>query len=276
MGFGIFLVHKVHVVRTYQLDIVFFGIFNQFFIHHLLHGIHLMIGTCHRRLVTLQFQVVVISEKILVPADGLFCLFKLSGRDTSGHFPSQTSRTYNQSFVILLQFRTVCTRTHVESLGPRLRHQFNQVMITLQILGQHHQVIPALVRLTFLILQTATGYIHFTTENWFEQLLFRSLQLFLASCNLRFGVFRLFLTTFQSGNFLLQILNLPIRTPVLLVDIVEELLDAEHISVVGHCDSSHAVGHSFVYQPGNRSLSVKNRILRMNVQMNKILHEYQC
>ena len=148
-------------------------------------------------------------------------------------------------------------------------------MITLQILGQHHQVIPALVRLTFLIFQTAASYIHFTTENRLEQLLFRSLQLFLASCNLSFGVFRLFLTTFEGGNSLLQILNLPIRTPVLL-DIVEELLDTEHISVVGHCDSSHAVGHGLVYQPGNRSLSVKNRILRMNVQMNKILHEYQC
>ena len=149
-------------------------------------------------------------------------------------------------------------------------------MIAFQILSQHHQVIPALVRLTFLILQTAAGYIHFTTENWFEQLLFRSLQLFLASCNLRFGVFRLFLTALEGGNFLLQILNFPIRAPVLLVDIVEELLDTEHISMVGHCDSSHAVGHGFVYQPGNRSLSVKNRILRMNVQMNKILHEYQC
>ena len=149
-------------------------------------------------------------------------------------------------------------------------------MITLQILGQHHQVIPALVRLTFLILQTAAGYIHFTTENRLEQFLFRSLQLFLASSNLRFGAFRLFLTTFEGGNFLLQILNLPIRTPVLLVDIVEELLDSEHVSVVGHCDSPHTVGHGLVYQPGNGSLSIKNRILRMNVQMNKILHEYQC
>ena len=80
------------------------------------------------------------------------------------------------------------------------------------------------------------------------------------------------LAALQGSNALLQVLDFSVRPPVLLVDIVEELLDAEHVAMIGHRNTPHAVGHRLVYQPGNGSLSVQYGILGMDVQVNKILH----
>ena len=47
----------------------------------------------------------------------------------------------------------------------------------------------------------------------------------------------------------------------------------EHITVVGQCQTFHSVAYSLIDQCRNRSLTVKNRILGVNVQMNKGLHK---
>ena len=53
----------------------------------------------------------------------------------------------------------------------------------------------------------------------------------------------------------------------------EKLFYPEHITVVGQCQTFHSVAYSLIDQCRNRSLTVKNRILGVNVQMNKGLHK---
>jgi hypothetical protein len=46
--------------------------------------------------------------------------------------------------------------------------------------------------------------------------------------------------------------------------------------VVGDGYATHTVGNGFVNQTGNARLTVKERVLRMDVKMNKILHNLFC
>ena len=151
MSLRIFFVHKMHVIGTNQLDIILLGQFYDFRIRYLLQIVCLMIGTSYRSFMSLQFQIEIASKQILVPLNSFFCFFYLSLKNFSRHFPCKTGRTNNQSLVIFFQFHTVSTRTHVKAFRPSLGHQFNQVVIALLIFSQHHQVITALVRLSFLI-----------------------------------------------------------------------------------------------------------------------------
>ena len=152
MRLGIVLVHKMHIIGTYQLDAEFLGILYQLGVHLLLHPVGVMVGAGHRGLMPLQLQIEVVSEELPVPPDGLLGLFQLSGRDAAGNLPTQTGRTHNQPLVVFLQFHAVGPRTHVEAFRPCLRHQLDQVVIPLLVLGQHHQVITALVGFPFLII----------------------------------------------------------------------------------------------------------------------------
>ncbi len=49
------------------------------------------------------------------------------------------------------------------------------------------------------------------------------------------------------------------------VDVVEEFFYAEHVAMVGNGKSRHAVGYGFVYQRGDRSLTVKHGKLGVDV-----------
>ena len=263
MCFGIFFIYKMHVVGTDKLDIILLRQLYDFFIGYLLHAIRLVIGSRHCRFMTLKLQIEVASENSLVPLDGFFRLLQLSLNNLSGDFTRNTRRTDYQPFVIFFQFYPVGTRTHIVSLCPSLGHQLYQIVISFFILCQHHQVITALVRLTVTIEHPSTGHIHFTTEDRLEQLLLGSLQLLLASFQFSHRVFAFHLPLFQSGDFLLQVLYLAIGLAVLLIDIVEKFLNAEHVAMIGHGDSLHTVGHRLIHQTGDRSLSVENRILSM-------------
>ena len=57
-----------------------------------------------------------------------------------------------------------------------------------------------------------------------------------------------------------------------LPTVVEELLYAEHVAVVGHGHAPHAVGNGLVYQFLDTCLSVKNAVISMYVKMDEILH----
>ena len=61
------------------------------------------------------------------------------------------------------------------------------------------------------------------------------------------------------------LLGLENRIVYTLVDVVEELLDAEHVAMVGDGHASHTVGYGFVYQTGNACLPVKDRIVGVDV-----------
>ena len=58
--------------------------------------------------------------------------------------------------------------------------------------------------------------------------------------------------------------------------IVEELLDAHHVAMIGDSHTAHAIADSFVDEFGHRGLSVENGVLGVNVQMYEVLHFLQC
>ena len=74
------------------------------------------------------------------------------------------------------------------------------------------------------------------------------------------------------GKLLLQLGDFIPRLAVLLVHIIEKLLDAEHVAVVGHGDGVHPVGQAFVHHTRDGGHSVLNGILRMDVKMSELCH----
>ena len=138
-------------------------------------------------------------------------------------------------------------------------------MITFLILGKYNQVITALVRLPFFQVHRTAGDVHLTTDNRFKELVLRLHDLRLAGSYLRLLILTLHCAGFNPCNPLLQILDFPFRTAILLIDIVRKFLDAEHISMIGHGNTLHPIFHGFIYQTGDTCLTIQKRILRMNV-----------
>ena len=81
-----------------------------------------------------------------------------SARDGAGHLAGQAGRTADQPLVVFLDLGAVGTRAHVETLGPRLRDNLDQVVVSLEVLGQQDQVVAALVGLALLVLQAAARH----------------------------------------------------------------------------------------------------------------------
>jgi hypothetical protein len=57
-----------------------------------------------------------------------------------------------------------------------------------------------------------------------------------------------------------------------LAYIIVKLLYAHHVAVVGEGNALHAVGNGLVDEFLDGCLAIENRVLRMNVQVDKILH----
>ena len=143
-------------------------------------------------------------------------------------------------------------------------------MIPFLVFGEYDQVVSALVFFPVFIVQTFTGDIHFTTDNGLERLFrfcFFELGLQLRQLVLLVGVI-----VGYGGNFLLDFLYGAFQFTVFLFDVVVKFLHTEHISVVGQGDSRHTIIVRFVYQRLYACLPVENRILRVNMQMYKWLH----
>ena len=173
VGFGIFLVHEMHVVGTHQFDVQFTGYFNQFFVGPLLQGEGFAVGP-HRgvfHLVALQLQVIVITKQLFIPSSSLPCSLQVSGKHLGRHFTCDTGRTDNQVFMVFLQVFPVGTRTSVESVNPSIAHQFDQILVSMIVLGQHDQVIATSVSTVLVLVGLGPScHIHFTSENGFERL----------------------------------------------------------------------------------------------------------
>ena len=65
----------------------------------------------------------------------------------------------------------------------------------------------------------------------------------------------------QLGDALLQVFDFPSGAAVLLVDVVVEFFDAEHVAMVGHGNAFHAVLHGFVHQAADAGLAVQQGVL---------------
>ena len=147
---------------------MFGGQLLELFVDLQLCGICFVIGVFDGCLVQLEFEIVVLAEQPLVPQDRLLGCFEVAGRNMFWDLAAKTCRTADQPFVILLQFGPVGTRTHVETLGPGLRDDLDQVVITFGILGQEYEVVSALVFFDLLVGEPAAGDIHLAADDRFE------------------------------------------------------------------------------------------------------------
>src|SRR5574344_3134090 len=75
-----------------------------------------------------------------------------------------------------------------------------------------------------------------------------------------------------SENRFERFLTLFFQTAIHLIAVIKKFLDTEHISMVGDGHTAHAVGTGLVHELLDASLTVKNRLISMDVKMNKILH----
>ena len=122
--------------------------------------------------------------------------------------------------MVFLQLAVVSTRMPVEALSPCVGHYLNQVLITLQVLGQQYQVI-AFIIFVKLVIARVIGDIDFTAENGLELLVITTLL-------------------------------------VEFCDIIVKLLDAKHIAVVSNGHAPHAIGYRLIDQRLDGCHSVKD------------------
>ena len=147
MGLGILLIDEVGIVRADELDAVLVGQLDEHLVSFLLQGKRLAIGADGGvfHLVALQLQVVVVAKDAMVPLDGLAGSCDVAVENLLGHLAGNACRTDDEPFVVALQVFTVGTRTHVVAIHPRAAHQLDEVLVALVVLGEHDEVVAALV-----------------------------------------------------------------------------------------------------------------------------------
>ena len=138
-------------------------------------------------------------------------------------------------------------------------------MITFLVLCQYDQVITALVGFSLFQIHRAARHIHFTTDDGFEEFVFRFYYPGFASGNLRFFIFTFYRTGFDSCYPLLQVFDFTFRAAILFIDIVRKFLDTEHISMIGHSNTLHSILHCFIDQTSDACLTIQERILGMDM-----------
>ena len=290
---GILLFDKMDVVGTYQFDAVLARHLDKVGIHLVLQDEGLVVGPRHGGLVALQLQVVVVAENPLEPQDGLLGSRQVARQYFAGNLATQTGRADDEPLVIFLEFVLVGTGTRVETLGPPFRHQLDEVVIPLQILGQHNQVITAIIdgtladgdavhlvdhgtahlaRSGLLVGEPTAGHIHLATQDGFEYLGFEVGYLLAQRGQLGLLVVDRFVALLDGIDAFLYLFDVILHRTVFLLHQIEKLFYPEHVAVVGQGQALHAVFHGLVDQRRYGSLSVENRVLGVNVQMNKGLH----
>ncbi len=233
VSLSVLLVHEVGIVGADELDAIFLSQFDEHAIGFLLQGEGFAVGPDAGvfHLVALQLQIIIVAEDTFIPLDSLTGSGNIVADNLGRHLSGYTGRAYDEVFVITLQVFAVRSRTHVEAIDPRTRDEFDQILVAIVILGQHDEVPSALVALVGLTkFLLAVGHIHLTAENGFERL----------------------------QPFLLA-------AAVYLIAIVEQLLHAEHVAVVGDGHAAHAVANSLVNQFLDTRLSVEDTIIGMYV-----------
>src|SRR5574344_258397 len=124
--------------------------------------------------------------------------------------------------MILFQILAVGTGTHIKSVYPGTRNQFDKIMITLRIFSQDDQVITTLVSMIpYFILLIMMRHIHFTSQNR-DKLRFTFL--------LKFGIF--------------------------LLAIIIKIFYTHHVSMIGNRHSPHSICDSLIDQFLNTGLTI--------------------
>ncbi len=229
MRLAVSLLHEMHVVGGDYLDVIFACKLEQHLVDLALLRVHIDIGIGLVCLVPLQLDVIVIAEYLLEPAHTLLGKFQTPLGNVARHFAAQARRAYDQPLVMLRQFVSVGAGMVVEPFSPCLADELDQVVVALLVLCQHYEVV-SLVVLVLAVSQAVSGTIHLAAEYRLELLVVAALG-------------------------------------VDLFDIVEELLDAEHVAMVSKGDAAHAEVDSLVDEAFDRSLAVKQAVLRVHMEV---------
>ncbi len=258
----------MRVVGAHQLDAFFVGYFDEHFVHLLLLGVGLMVGVGDSGLVALELQVVVIAKHTVIPVNHLACTLNVAMHDALWHFAAQACRAAYYALVMCGNVVVVGAGMTVETFGPPLRHNLHQVVIPLGILGQQDEV-TANVVLVGVGMHVFVGNIYLAAKDGLENLTFLGLNIAFKFC---YGLVTCIFFAFFFLELFLQFLNSLGYSRVLAVYVVVQLLDAKHVAMVGQRHSFHPVGNSLVDHAFHRCLAVKNRVLRMHVQVYKWYH----
>ena len=229
----ILLIHKVSIIRTDKFDTILTCQFYQHLIGFLLQRERLTIGTDVgvRHLMTLELEIIVIAKKTMIPLYRLTGSSDITLQNLMRHLAGDTGRADNQSLMVSLQIGTICTRPHIIAVHPGVADQFDQVLIAFIVLGKHDQVIATHILLaTPQLLGTITRHIHLTAKDGFERLQ------------------ALLLTSFVDTSY-----------------IIMELLDTEHVAMIGNRHASHAVTNRLVHQFLDTRLTIQYRVISMYV-----------
>lgn len=196
-----------------------------------------MIGVGNGGLMTLEFQIVVISEQVMEPLHHLLGLINPARCYKLGDLAAQTGRAADDTLVVFLQVILIGTGMGVETVGPGAGYNLDEVMVTFLVLGKEYQVVVGSVQFLTVTLFLATG----------------------SHIDL-------------AANYRLEMPTLFLEVLIDLVTVILELLNAHHVAVVSYGNAPHTVCYRLVHQLLYIGLTVKQRVLRMDMKMNEFLH----
>ena len=160
----------------------------------------------------------------MIPLHGFTSSGEVVFENFAGHLARDAGRTHDEALVIAFQIFAVGARTHVITIYPGSRNQFDEVFISLIVFSQDDKMVAAHVAvLLHLIGFSVASHIHFASDDGFKL----GQALFFAFA-------------------------------VHLFTIVVKLFCAEHVAMVCEGHASHTVGHGLVYETLHARLSVEN------------------
>ncbi len=107
-------------------------------IHLCLLNKDISVGILLECLVSLQLNVIIITESLFIPQYPLLCFFEVSVHDKLRNLSSKACRAYDQSFPVESELRTVSTRFVVIAVGPGFANEFYKVMVTYTVFSQDY------------------------------------------------------------------------------------------------------------------------------------------
>ena len=149
MGLAMLLLDEMHVVGSYEFDVILACKLYQILVHLLLSGIGVVGGIGLVGLVTLHLEVEVVAKEVLEPAHGLFCLFDVALHDFLRYLATNAGRAAYQTLVILFQHIMVDTGVIEIAVGECYRTEFAEVKVALLVLGEQYEMPTATVGDTF-------------------------------------------------------------------------------------------------------------------------------
>ena len=107
----------------------------------------------------------------MIPLAGLSCSLNVVLEDFRGHLSGDASRAYDESFMIFFEVGAVGARSVIVPVYPSIRHEPNEILISVIVFRKHDEVVSRLVAFGIIfVFLAAASHIHLTSEYGFERL----------------------------------------------------------------------------------------------------------